>query len=442
VVVARSAALTSQDSMTARRAPLATSLVGMLQNALEGFSPWVEAIRSGVYALPARGPARMLGGEEAMAGRIRDAILGTTMQPYEGAIELDLGVGIADGLFAGFLAARHAGAPMAPGATAKVWLVPPGSSRAFLAGWPVEVLGRKKLALALYALGIKTLGDLAALPLGEVLTRFGVDGAACWRVAAGLEGDLPGFRQPAPKSRSQPVPAPSILSKQRRGANWVPKAHQNHISMSDLQPAIRQEGLWGEHDDGRALACASIARVEKLLGTGKVLRATMQGGWAPSERVTLVSWSTHYMPPGDSQCSLAKAIGCMPGDGVRSDRKGDGAPWPGRIPPPAPASVCSTPLASILLDTMGSQVAVTARGVLSATPAKVGVGVATRQGTGAFRARAWETVISWAGPWPADERWWSPFATRRARLQVLTRNGMAYLMAVERGQWWIEAIYD
>lgn len=414
----------------------------MLQAKLEGFSPWVEAIRSGVYALPAHGPARMLGGEEAMAGRIRDAILETMMQLDRGAIALDLGVGIADGLFAGFLAAKYAGAPMAPGGTAGVWLVPPGSSQAFLAGWPVGVLGRKKLALALYALGIKTLGDLAALPLGEVLTRFGVDGAACWRVAAGLEGDLPGFRQPALRSRPQPVPAPSSSSKQRQGANWIPTAHQSHLAMSNLQPAIRQEGLWGEHDDGRALACAAIARVEKLLGTGRVLRATLQGGWAPSERVTLVSWSTQYMPPGDGQRRLAKAIGRMPGDGMGSDRNGDGAPWPGRIPPPAPALVCPTPLASMLLDTMSSQVAVTARGVLSASPAKVGVGGTTRQGTGTFRARAWETVISWAGPWPADERWWSPFATRRARLQVLTSNGMAYLMAVERGQWWIEAIYD
>ena len=55
----------------------------------------------------------------------------------------------------------------------------------------------------------------------------------------------------------------------------------------------------------------------------------------------------------------------------------------------------------------------------------------------------WTEVVAWAGPWPADERWWDPPAhRRRARLQVQLTDGGAYLVAVERGRWWVEATYD
>jgi protein ImuB len=52
-------------------------------------------------------------------------------------------------------------------------------------------------------------------------------------------------------------------------------------------------------------------------------------------------------------------------------------------------------------------------------------------------------VTGWTGPWPADERWWDPGASRRrARFQVTTAGGTAYLLAVEGGRWHIEAVYD
>jgi protein ImuB len=53
----------------------------------------------------------------------------------------------------------------------------------------------------------------------------------------------------------------------------------------------------------------------------------------------------------------------------------------------------------------------------------------------------WQEVAGWAGPWPATERWWSG-RRRRARLQVVTSDGVARLLCNERGQWWVEAVYD
>jgi protein ImuB len=56
---------------------------------------------------------------------------------------------------------------------------------------------------------------------------------------------------------------------------------------------------------------------------------------------------------------------------------------------------------------------------------------------------AWEEVTGWAGPWPADERWWDLRAhRRRARFQAVTDAGTAYLLALEGGRWSVEALYD
>ena len=42
-----------------------------------------------------------------------------------------------------------------------------------------------------------------------------------------------------------------------------------------------------------------------------------------------------------------------------------------------------------------------------------------------------------------DERWWAPAEARRlARFQVGLADGRALLLAVEAGQWLVEAIYD
>ena len=74
-------------------------------------------------------------------------------------------------------------------------------------------------------------------------------------------------------------------------------------------------------------------------------------------------------------------------------------PWPGRIPAPGPATVCQDPL-----------------------PAQ---------------------IAAWAGPWPVAERWWRPrLARRRARFQLVTGDGTAWLAVVQDGRWLIEAKYD
>ena len=146
--------------------------------AIEEVAVGVEVIRPGACALAARGPARYFGGEEAAAERIVEQVAQVC------AVESQAGV--ADGVFAAGLAAR-AGR-----------IVAPGRSRDFLAGMPVEALDRPELTGLLRRLGVKTLGDFAALPPSDVLSRFGFDGALAHRLAAGFDHRPLAVRRPPP----------------------------------------------------------------------------------------------------------------------------------------------------------------------------------------------------------------------------------------------------
>jgi protein ImuB len=175
--------------------------------AVEQLTPWVEVLQPGECAFPARGAARYHGGEPALAVTVTAAVHAALegrgqRRPErhrrpEGGLDLDqrgLGrgtcqVGIADGTFAAALAARHQA------------IVPPGGSRAFLAPLPVATLDRPDLADLLVRLGLRTLGDLAALPGADLATRFGAEGARAARLASGLDEHPKAARRPPPDLR-------------------------------------------------------------------------------------------------------------------------------------------------------------------------------------------------------------------------------------------------
>ena len=261
-------------------------------------------------------------------------------------------------------------------------VVAPGASAGFLAPWPVESLGRPELADLLRRLGIRTLGAFAALPRGHVLARLGAEGALCHAVARGDEGELPGIRA---ASRMRPADG-------------------------DGPAAFRQPGFWGGAAAAEARAEQAVARAVELLHPEAVVVGRLQGGRGPAERARLVPWA-----------------------GRRLDGTGPGTePWPGQIPSPAPVVVLDRPLPAVLVDARGDAVAVTADGLAGAAPARVSVS-----------GGPWCAVRAWAGPWPADERWWSGRARRRrARMQLVTDTGRAYLLVRERGGWWVEGAYD
>ena len=293
------------------------------------------------------------------------------------------GVGVADGLFAATLAAR--GAAGGAAGTGPV-VVPPGQTPAFLAPWAVGTLDRPDLADLLTRLGIRTLGRFAALPTPQVLARFGADGVACHAVARGVEGELPGVRVFARPARSR-----------RPGA----------------EEALHQQGFWGDRADADLRAARAVAQVRELLHAEAVVRGRLQGGRGPAERARLVPWSGARDAPG-------RAAGAAP------------EPWPGQVPSPAPGVVFPRPVPSVLEDATGRAIGVTGGGMATAAPARLSVA-----------GGPWADITGWAGPWPSDERWWSPRGRRRqARMQVVVAGGTAHLLTRERGGWWLEGTYD
>ncbi|HEX5594510.1 MAG TPA: DNA polymerase Y family protein [Micromonosporaceae bacterium] len=436
--------------------------------AVEEVASGAEMIRPGACALAARGPTRYFGGEEQAAERIVEQVA------QDCAVESQ--AGIADGVFAAGLAARVGR------------IVPPGGTPQFLAGQPVEALGRPRLTDLLRRLGVRTLGDFAALPAADVLARFGFDAALAHRLAAGRDHRPLAARRPPPdlevtETYDEPLERVDVAAFAARSLaerlhdllaghglactrlgieavtadgqelhrvwrhdglltsaaiadrvrwqldGWLSGTHRRAGAGGALPSArptagiIRlrlipdgvlaqvglQPGLWGEAGEERARAHRALSRVQGLLGPESVVTAVLGGGRSPDDRVRLVAWGDERVPTRPP----------LP-------------PWPGRLPPPAPALVLSDPLPAAVYDAHGAPVAVSARLQVSAAPARLRVGAATPV-----------AITGWAGPWPVDERWWVPAeARRRARFQIGLVDGSALLLSLCGGQWSVEAIYD
>jgi protein ImuB len=185
--------------------------------------------------------------------------------------------------------------------------------------------------------------------------------------------------------------------------------------------AGRQLGFWGGGSDADARAGRVFTRIQGMLGPDAVQVVVPSGGRAVSEAVRLVPW-------GDDTSEQLR-------DGLEpsTDR-----PWPGRVPAPMPSIVHTPPLPADVRNEEGWPVKVSGRGELSAPPARVSVARSVMGSLGSS-----SPITGWAGPWPIEERWWDPAAARRrARLQVVTNTGRAYLLLLEGGDWWVEATYD
>ncbi len=456
---------------------------------VQEFCPQIEVLRPGICAFGVRGPARYFGGEAELARKITESVTGRGF---------GCGVGVADGMFAALLASRDAlvsGAADPAGAqiagaqiTVPPVIVPAGETPAYLASRPVTVLGAPELAELLVRLGIRTLGDFAALTSADAENRFGPQGLLAHRLARGLDPRPLVIRQPTanvsveqefdpPAERSEPVVfAAKALARQMHarlaGAGLacvrlkvqvtcdngqeITRLWRHDGLLSDLAVAERvrwqldgwlasrgepaggdggrghdgveaggvrslrllpdqlvrdhgrQLGLWGDALVSDRVSRAAI-RVQAMLGHEAVRQPVLTGGRGPADQAI-------FVPFGDTRPAGRPA----------------GQPWPGQIPAPAPATVYQTPRQARVTDRAGALVTVTGRGEMSADPAQLSVA--------GGRALV---IIAWTGPWPVTERWWDPVqACRKARFQLVTVDGSAWLAVIKDGDWFIEACYD
>ena len=247
----------------------------------------------------------------------------------------------------------------------------------------MAVLDRPELAATLSRLGVRTLGQFADLPVRHVLARFGADAQRCHRVARGQEGELDGLRDPA-------------LARRLRQVGPV------------AADGPRQPGFFGGPRP------PTSGRPGPSPGSSS--------GWGPTP-CRSAGWTAAGVP-------RTGAGWCRGGAGTAvGPRRATVAPWPGRVPPPSPVTVVTSPVPAELVDPAGRPSGVDGRGLLDG-----------RAVTAVGRGRPVPEVAAWAGPWPLDERWWAA-RRRRARLSWWRPTG-ALPLAVEGARWWLEAIYD
>ena len=151
----------------------------LVLSGLEQLVATVTPIRAGICALPV--PRRFYGGEPQAAAVIAEMLVEYGVW--------DCRVGIADGMFAAEQAARRA--------EAQSWfVVPPQGSARFLAELEISALEDAELVSLLRRLGIRRLGEFAALSAGDVATRFGRHGSWLHRLSRGTDVRVAAGRRP------------------------------------------------------------------------------------------------------------------------------------------------------------------------------------------------------------------------------------------------------
>jgi protein ImuB len=429
--------------------------------AVAALVPRVEVTRPGLLALPVRGAARYFSGEPRLRDQVAEAARTASGVPGAAAPVC----GVADGRFAAALAARHA------------TIVPPGESGRFLAPFPVTVLGQPRLAGLLGRLGIRTMGQFAALPAAAVLARFGPAAARAHALAQGLD--------------EEPLRTVTPAGELAAATRFDPPAGQaGQVAFAARSLAVKLAGMLA----ARGLACTQLrieigasdgAQSSRLWHADNGLSAQAMAdrvrwqldGWLPAvpavpssdgpAGVTVLHLAAGQTAPAGRQLALwgeatdadmraARGIdrlrGMLGTDAVLTGVVRGGRdpatrsalvpwgepgsdqsvalPWPGRLPAPAPALIHRDPVPAQVLDAAGRPVGVSGRGEITGEPARMSLG------------GRWQDIVAWGGPWTADERWWDAgTGRRRARFQLLTAGQAGYLCAVEGGRWWIEAAY-
>ncbi len=438
---------------------------------VEALVPGIEVVRPGLLVAAARGAVRYYKGELPLLAKVATTVADDTGH--------DVQLGLADGIFAATRAAYLG------------QVVQAGESAAFLAPQPVTSIERPDLADLLMRLGVRTLGDFAALPRADVLARFGPDAAYVYDLAYGCEARPPRARAAPPELVVETVLDPPI--ERVDTATFVAKTlaqqlHDRLVSrgLACIRISIEARTETGEHlartwrHANISTAGFSVSAIADrtrwqldgwLTGsirahTGRPTSGVMALRLVPDELVPdhgrqLSLWGSDFSG-GDVgvdveqvERALARVQGLLGPDAVvtamvgggreldeqvrlvpwgeaRDVQPGDSCPWPGRLPAPSPASVLIAPRPAKVIAADGEPIAVSDRLMVSAAPKWLGI-----------EQRAPVEIVGWAGPWPLDVRWWDPAAARRrARFQMTTADGVGWLLVHECGRWSVEAVYD
>ena len=444
--------------------------------AVETYTPLIEVTRPGTCAFATRGPSRYFGGDDALAGRVAmsvaEVLAGRTV----------CRIGAADGPFAAGIAARSRQASLT-----NRCIVEPGESPDYLAPLSVTTLEQPELTDVLLRLGIRRLGEFAALPATDVIGRFGAVGLGAHRLASGLDERPPQAREIPDDLRFSAELDPPVNRVDQAAFRARTLAEDLHAELSRRGTACTRIAIEAETEHGEQLI--RLWRHEGALSAGAIaerirwqLDGWLNGRLGGATQRPTAGLTRITLAPDELTAASGRQLGFWGGESAADDRavraltrveamlgpesvrvpqwrggrgigeqlelvpvqsvdpvqrtlkpptEGVDAPWPGQLPTPSPALVHPFPPDVEVLAGNGDQVTITGRGLASAVPAQIKL-------RGSLHA-----IVAWAGPWLVDERWWDPDNhRRRARLQVVTGSGVAHILTLEQQRWYVEATYD
>ncbi|ETZ27532.1 impB/mucB/samB family protein [Mycobacterium intracellulare MIN_052511_1280] len=442
--------------------------------AVDDLVPRAEVLRPGLLVLPVRGAARYFGSETVAAERLIDAVA---------AAGAECQVGIADQLSTAVFAAR-AGRVVEPGGDARFLSVL--SIRQLATEPSLSGPGREELTDLLWRMGIRTIGQFAALSRSDVASRFGADGVTAHRLARGEPERPPSGREPPAELEAVldcDPPIDRVDAAAFAGRSLAGTLHQALMAagVGCTRLAIHAVTANGEERhrvwrcaepltedatadrvrwqldgwlsnrtarDPRPTAAVTLLRLQAVeVVSAEALQLPLWGGLGEEDRLRarralvrvqgLLGPEAVRVPVLSGGRGPAERITLIPLGDEPVPRADPDLPWPGRLPEPSPAVLLDDPVE--LLDAQGNPIRVTNRGLFSADPARM-----ISQGRD-------ERLCWWAGPWPVDERWWDDRPAggaagqgsgRTARAQILLESERALLLCYRQRRWYLEGSYE
>ena len=377
-------------------------------------------------------------------------------------------VGIADAAITAYAATfRPPAAPPSHRRIARI--VPSGTDAAFLAPYPLALLGLDEdLADTFHALGLRAVGQLATLEEGEVAARFGPAGLAAHRLARGLDARGPST------PRDDALPAVE-LDLGGAVAAAEPLLFVLKGALGALGETLRTKGL-AARELALALTLDDGTRAERAVRPARPTshtdalfdhcRAALEDWRLPEPVVALALRAALTVPAAGEQGDLLAPRWADPAaleaafDRIRGSEGSDAVTVPetrdGHLPedagrwaalrsgvPGRPPGCAPTVLASAGAPTRPRRPpSAVLRRIEQPAPARVRLG---RSGLEAFRHDdTWHDVTAWSGPERLTPRWWASDAGARDYYTARTTGGTCWLLfrsAKERA-WYVEGWWD
>jgi protein ImuB len=409
--------------------------------AIESLVPRVEVVSPGRALVGIAGAVRYYGGEAALVERVDEEL--ALLAPGHR-------IGVALGPFAAYQAA------MRTSTDDRIRIVEDDTG--FLGSLDVSAVGSEDLVATFRWLGIRTLGQVAELPIDAVTARFGREGVEAHRLASGLHRSVDPRTIPGDPSVSMAFDPP-IVDMERasfaardlarrlieglaphgvaphrvvvratagdgteRSRTWRSVDPFSHRSLAERIRWQLRAWIDGVSAGIRGGLVSLALEPSELSGSGRQL--ALEEDAIGSEEVHRTLMEVQALAGADNVLVATEQGGRDPADRIQWGRWGEGfdtpsrsldAPWPGRIPGSAPALVPPDPIPFSVrfVDGIPEQVRLRTR---------------------------WEPVLSWSGPWRAVGRWWDGESSAD-RYQIVTSVG-AYLCEVREGRTYLLGVYD